>query len=126
MTAKQNILLVDDDAALPELYTIALASGGYEVRKAGDGGQALKLIESERPDLILLDLSMPSVSGFQVLEELQRREDRTPVIIISNTDDPAAIRRCRELGAVEYIVKAQTNLDQIKDIVARTLKTVAA
>lgn len=126
MTATQNILLVEDDDLLLELYEIALASSGYGIYQASDGATGLELIESKRPDLILLDLSMPGVSGFQVLEELQRQRNRTPVIIISNTDDPTAIRKCRELGAVEYIVKAQTNLEQIKDIVKRTLKTVTA
>ncbi len=123
--SSQSILIVEDDDLLLELYETMLFGEGYEVRKARDGGEALELIGSSKPDLVLLDLAMPSVSGFQVLEELKKRGDATPVIIISNTDDPAAVRKCRELGAVEYIVKAQTNLEQIKGIVARTLQAAA-
>lgn len=126
MAATTHILLIEDDDLLLELYGIALASGGYEILKANNGLTGLDLIKSQRPDLVLLDLAMPSFSGFQVLEELKQRKNRTPIIIISNNDDPRAIRKCRDLGAVEYIVKAQTNLEQIKDIVKRTLKTVAA
>lgn len=118
----QHILIVEDDFLLLELYETMLFGEGYEVHKAGDGDEGLKLIQSLTPNLVLLDLAMPSVSGFQVLEALKKDGNPTPVIIISNTDDPAAIQKCRELGAVEYVVKAQTNLEQIKDIVARTLQ----
>ena len=87
--------------------------------QASDGAEGLDLIKNEKPDLILLDLSMPSVSGYQVLEELQEAKSDTPVIVISNTDDPEAISRTRALGIKEYVVKAKTNLEQIKDIVKR-------
>jgi CheY-like chemotaxis protein len=125
MKPVQKILIVEDDFLLLELYETMLFGEGYEVHKASDGDEGLKQITKLRPDLVLLDLSMPSVSGFQVLEKLKQADDATPVIIISNTDEPAAIRKCRDLGAIEYIVKAQTNLEQIKDIVARTLKATA-
>lgn len=126
MAASQQILIVEDDFLLLELYETMLFGEGYEVHKASDGGEGLELIASLKPDLVLLDLAMPSVSGFQVLEQLKKDGSATPVIIISNTDEPAAIRKCRDLGAVEYVVKAQTNLEQIKDIVARTLKAARA
>ena len=125
MTSVQKILIVEDDFLLLELYETMLSGEGYEVHKASDGGEGLQQIASLKPDLVLLDLAMPSVSGFQVLEQLKKDGNTTPVIIISNTDDSEAIRKCQELGAIEYIVKAQTNLEQIKDIVARTLKTTA-
>ncbi len=121
MAAPKKILLVEDDFLLLEMYAITLSGEGYAVFKASDGQEGLDLIKQERPDLVLLDLSMPSVSGFQVLADLHEHGDRTPVIVISNTDEASAIERCRELGAKEYIVKAKTNLDQIRDIVAKQL-----
>ena len=121
MAASKKILLIEDDFLLLEMYAITLSGEGYEVYKAPDGRQGLDLIKKERPDLVLLDLSMPSISGFQVLADLKESGNATPVIVISNTDEQAAIDKCRELGAKEYVVKAKTNLDQIKDIVKRHL-----
>ncbi|HEY8108456.1 MAG TPA: response regulator [Patescibacteria group bacterium] len=121
MAGPKKILLIEDDFLLLEMYAITLSGEGYEVYKASDGRQGLDLIQKERPDLILLDLSMPSISGFQVLDDLKESGDDTPVIVISNTDERAAMDKCKELGVKEYVVKARTNLDQIKDIVKRYL-----
>lgn len=122
MAAPKKILLVEDDFLLLEMYAITLSGEGYDVYKAADGGQGLELIKQEKPDLVLLDLSMPSVSGFQVLADLKEAGNTTPVIVISNTDERAAIDKCKELGVKEYVVKAKTNLDQIKQIVKRHLR----
>ncbi|MSU75881.1 response regulator [Patescibacteria group bacterium] len=121
-----TIALIEDDALLLEMYEATLSGEGYEIKKASDGKKALALITSEQPDLILLDLSMPSISGFEILEELRKQKSTIPVIVISNTDEEAAIRKCEELGVKEYVVKAQTNLDQIKQIVARHVPRPAA
>lgn len=122
MPAPKKILLVEDDFLLLEMYAITLSGEGYDVYKASDGRQGLDLIKQEKPDLVLLDLSMPSVSGFQVLADLNDAGDPTPVIVISNTDERAAIDKCKELGVKEYVVKAKTNLDQIKGIVKRHVR----
>lgn len=119
--AKRKILVIEDDFLLLEMYAITLTNDGYVVFKASDGANGLDLIKQEKPDLVLLDLNMPSVSGFQVLSDLKEQGSQTPVIVISNTDEEQAIQKCKELGAKEYIVKAQTNLDQIKDIVQKYL-----
>lgn len=120
--AGKNILVIEDDFLLLEMYSITLSNEGYTVSKASDGSQGKALIDSEKPDLVLLDLNMPSVSGFQVLADLKEAGNTTPVIVISNTDEQQAIDKCKELGAKEYIVKAHTNLDQIKDIVKKYVK----
>ncbi|MEX1112860.1 MAG: response regulator [Patescibacteria group bacterium] len=122
MGEPKKILLIEDDFLLLEMYAITLTGEGYEVCKASDGQEGLDLIKRERPDLVLLDLSMPSVSGYQVLADLHEAGNRTPVIVISNTDERTAIEKCKQLGAKEYIVKSRTNLDQIKEIVARHLR----
>lgn len=118
MTAKK-ILVIEDDFLLLEMYAITLSSDGYTVLKASNGREGLDLIAGKRPDLVLLDLNMPSISGFQVLTDLKEEDNRTPVIVISNTDEQQAINKCKELGAKEYIIKAKTNLEQIKDIVKK-------
>ena len=117
MAAQKKILVIEDDFLLLEMYAITLTGEGYTVFKASDGAAGLELIAKEKPDVILLDLNMPSVSGFQVLSDLKDEGNQTPVIVISNTDEQQAIDKCKELGAKEYVVKAKTNLDQIKEIV---------
>ena len=119
MSNGKKILVVEDDFLLQEMYALALGADGYTVFKASDGGAGLELIEQEKPDLILLDLNMPSISGFQVLSVLQEKGNQIPVVVISNSDEEQAITKCKELGAQEYVVKSQTNLDQIKDIVKK-------
>ncbi len=119
MAQSKKILVVEDDFLLQEMYALALGADGYTVFKASDGGAGLELIAQEKPDLILLDLNMPSISGFQVLSTLQEQGNAVPVIVISNSDEAQAISKSKELGASEYVVKAQTNLDQIKDIVKK-------
>lgn len=121
MTGKK-ILVIEDDFLLLEMYAITLSNEGYTVFKASDGSTGQELVKKEKPDLVLLDLNMPSVSGFQVLADLKEEGNTTPVIVISNTDEQQAIDKCKELGAKEYIVKAHTNLDQIKDIVKQYAK----
>ena len=115
----KKILVVEDDFLLLEMYSITLTAEGYEVLKASDGADGLRLAETDQPDLILLDLNMPNVSGFQVLADFKERGITTPVVVISNTDEQSAIDKTTELGAKEYVVKAHTNLDQIKEIVAK-------
>lgn len=119
MPAQPKVLVVEDDFLLLEMYAITLSGQGYDVSRASDGHQGLDLIKTEKPDLVLLDLNMPSISGFQVLADLQEEGNTVPVIVISNTDEQQAIQKCKELGAKEYVVKAHTNLDQIKDIVSK-------
>lgn len=119
MAKGKKILVVEDDFLLLEMYSITLSAEGYDVLKASDGADGLRLAETETPDLILLDLNMPSVSGFQVMADFKERGITIPVVVISNTDEQSAIDKTKELGAKEYVVKAHTNLDQIKEIVAK-------
>lgn len=119
MAAAKKILVIEDDFLLLEMYSITLSAEGYEVLKASDGADGMRLAETDNPDLILLDLNMPSVSGFQVLAEFKDNGVNVPVVVISNTDEQSAIDKTKELGAKEYVVKAHTNLDQIKEIVAK-------
>ncbi len=118
-----NVLVVEDDFLLLEMYATLLAGEGYSIIRASDGGAGLKAINEETIDLVLLDLNMPSVTGFDVLEHLQEQPNTPPIVVISNTDEEEAIKRCKELGATEYVVKARTSLEEIKQLVARFTST---
>lgn len=112
---KKTVLVVEDDVFLSQLLRNRLSKEGINVIGARDGEEALKILRSEKPDLILLDLILPKKSGFEVLEEIQSDPllERAPTIIISNLGQDSDVARGKTLGAIEYFVKAQTSIDDL-------------
>jgi CheY-like chemotaxis protein len=110
-----RVLLVEDDAALAQMYRVKLERDGYTVQVAGDGEEALGLLERELPDLIFLDVRLPRMDGLTFLERL-RAGDRTrdiPVVIVSNYSEEELVSRGLQLGALEYLIKSQTTPGQL-------------
>ncbi len=105
---KKLILVVEDDSFLLQMYATKLEKAGFEVKSAVDGTQGFKKAKDVHPDLILLDLVMPSMDGFKVLEELKVNSETQsiPVIILSNLSEREDVQKCLQLGAVDYIIKA--------------------
>lgn len=104
-----KILLVDDDPLLVRMYQKKLENDGYTVATADDGDVALTKVAEDKPDLILLDIMMPKVTGLDVLKKLQENETtkKIPVILLTNVSgSDADVDRGLELGAVAYLVKA--------------------
>ena len=101
------VLLADDDPELIALVDVTLRTDGIGCRTADNGLVALRLAREIMPDLIILDVKMPGMSGFEVLETIRRdpRLRSLPVILLTGCDDPADIRRGSELGANQYIAK---------------------
>jgi|GEM_PF-1355863 len=83
MNARPKILVVEDEPALLENIELFLPMNGHDVVSATDGAEAVKKLESERPDLMVLDVNLPEQSGVEVLQQMQREKDKTPVIIMS-------------------------------------------
>lgn len=102
-----RILYVDDDPILREFAVVHLSSEHAQVRTAEDGLDALQQLEAEAPDLVLLDLEMPRMDGFETLERLRadQRFAHLPVIVVTSREDAAAIDRAYELGATFFTVK---------------------
>ena len=102
-----NIMLVDDDRQTRLKLTRILESQGLTVRAVESGGSALDLLTSEPFDVILLDILMPGMDGFEVLQTLQAdtRLSKIPVIVISALDDPEGEDRCTKLGARAFLTK---------------------
>ena len=102
---KPSVLVVDDDAAMRELLTILLAEEGYPVRSAGDAYEAMDMVSSDPPGLLLVDLMMPGVSGIEFLTRLRRdsRWAALPVILISA--HPRLREMAQELGACAALAK---------------------
>lgn len=121
---KTKVALVEDDPFLSKVLAFRLKEENFNVILAADGEQAIKVIKSERPDLILLDLLLPKKSGFEVLEEIKKDETtkKIPVIILSNLGQQTDIDKGMQLGAVDYLVKANFG---IKDIVEKIKEILA-
>ncbi len=107
MPEANRVLVVEDEPDLSELLAINLRGEGYEVEQARDGGEALQAVERERPDLILLDLMMPRLSGQQVAERLKQTPSTStiPIIMLTAMSDELDELKGLELGADDYITK---------------------
>lgn len=117
MNVTQKILLVEDDQALAKAYKTRLAAEGFEVYHCSDGEAALSDTMKYRPDLILLDVMMPRISGFDVLDILHNTPETgsIKVIMLSALGQDSDKARASALGADEYLVKSQV---VIADVVA--------
>ncbi|MEW6033826.1 MAG: response regulator [Chloroflexota bacterium] len=104
MEKRTHILVVDDEKHVLEFVRRALEREGYAVTVAADGNSALALLEEHRPDLVLLDIRMPGLDGYQVLERIRGLSD-VPVIMLTGMLEPAAAERSLGLGADDYIRK---------------------
>ncbi len=118
-----KIMLVEDDIALRDIYSARFQAEGYEVVVASDGEQALQLAAKEKPDLILLDIMMPKISGFDVLDILRTNKDTksTKIVVMSALSQTADIEKGKNLGADEYLVKSQVTLSEVVDKVKSIL-----
>ncbi|MFY9457443.1 MAG: response regulator [Candidatus Spechtbacterales bacterium] len=111
----QKILIIEDEKALLSMLSDKLMREGYDVVSAEDGEAGIQKAKEEKPDLILLDIIMPKMSGIEVLEIM--RADKTlsaiPVIIISNSGQQVEIKRAKALGARDYLVKAEFDPQEV-------------
>ena len=113
---RPRVLIVEDDPDLLVVLRVNLNSAGFEPVLAADGRTAVTRVAVERPDAVLLDVMLPGIDGWQVLEELHAQGDRVPVIVCSAKRDPADIERATRLGAVDYLVKP-FDIDRLVDTV---------
>ncbi len=113
--SKGTIAIIEDEEILVDVLTKKIQTEGYAVVAAADGEKGLEVIEKQKPDLILLDIVMPKMNGYEVLEALQQKFGKTmpPVIIISNSGQPVEIDKAINLGAKDYIIKAQFTPEEV-------------
>ncbi|MCA9370858.1 MAG: response regulator [Candidatus Peregrinibacteria bacterium] len=102
----KTILIAEDDSFLQQMVAVSLEESGFTVIKANNGEQALKLLSSEKPDMLLLDIMMPKVDGFDVLEHMKQEKSKVPVIVMSNLGQESDIAKCKDLGAKDYVIKS--------------------
>jgi DNA-binding response OmpR family regulator len=123
VTTPHRVLLADDDRYLRRAAEARLRQQGFTVLTAADGEEALQVALAERPDIILLDLIMPKVQGFEVLRALKQAESTAaiPVIVLSNLGQESDRAQCLENGAAAYFVKANLSLQELVRTVQATL-----
>ena len=114
-----KILLVEDDSSLREIYSIRLTAEGYEVVSAGDGEAALAAAVREKPDLVLSDVMMPKISGFDMLDILRQTPETKDIKVIMMTALSSEDQRERgnALGADRYLVKSQVGIEDVVNAV---------
>lgn len=118
-----KIMLVEDDNSLREIYSIRLTAEGYVIVSAGDGEEALAMAVKERPDLIISDVMMPKISGFDMLDILRSTPETKDIKVIMMTALSSEDQRARgeHLGADRYLVKSQVGIEDVVNVVHEVL-----
>lgn len=108
-----KVLIIEDEDALASVLLAKFKLEKFDVQVAGNGLEGLEKIKSWQPDLILLDIIMPKMNGYEVLEELQKNNNTIPIIIISNSGQDVELEKIKKLGANDYIIKTQINPEEV-------------
>ncbi len=116
--ADKRILVVDDEIGALTLIGIMLERGGFEVLKAKDATSALKILEQETPDLIILDVMLPGMDGIELCRRIRKRKEtkNTPVLILSARGDAESVVRGMEAGASDYLPKPILHHDLVAKV----------
>lgn len=118
----KKILIIEDEKTLAEVLKSRLEKEGYDVDLAWDGEEGLEKIEKWKPNLILLDIIMPKKNGYEVLEDLNEKGNRTPVIVISNSGQPVEIEKTKKLGVIDHLIKTEFDPKEVVDKVKKCFK----
>jgi len=118
-----KILLIEDEEIMIELLERKLLQEGYEVLVARDGEEGLRLMRENWPNLILLDIILPKMGGFDVLKEMEKNPSlkKIPVIIISNSGQPVELSRAIRFGVKDWLIKTQFEPQELIDKVVRQI-----
>jgi len=117
-----KVLIVEDDVYISEMYKIKFESENYKIVVTDNGSEIIKIVEKEKPDIILLDIVMPVMDGFDVLKIIKsnKKFNNVPVVMLTNLSQKESIERVFELGAKSYIVKSHFTpsevVKKVKDI----------
>jgi len=122
MEPKGDILIAEDDAVLREVYTKKFSFSGYEIRTTVDGAETIKEIEKRPPDLLILDINMPTVNGFAVMEKYPKESRGFPIIILTNLGDEETEKRGKELGMDGFLVKNKMTIKTLIEMVDKLIE----
>lgn len=119
----KKILLIEDEEIIISLLEKKLKDEGYKIIVANHGKEGLEKMKSEKPDLILLDIVMPVLDGFGVLEEMNKSQElkKIPVVIISNSGQPVELGRAKKLGVKDWLIKTEFDPQEVLDKVKKQI-----
>ena len=117
-----KVAILEDEAILAQALSVELLSDGYEVISAGDGKSGVALVKKEKPDVVLLDIMMPVMDGFEVLEALKKAKSKSKIIVLSNLGEDKDKEKALKLGASDYYIKSSTDLSELKPKIEKLLK----
>ncbi len=117
-----SLLIVEDEKPIAHALKLKCESEGYTTVLVADGVEALEVLATTSFDCILLDLIMPGKDGFTVLAEMKEWSTKTPIIVLSNLGQESDRARCKELGAIDYFIKADMSIAQVVAAVHKIIK----
>jgi len=120
----RKVLIIEDDPFIADVYVLKLESEGYDVDGAPDGVQGLEMIKKNKYDIILLDILMPNMDGFKVLEQIKMIPEisKIPVIILTNLSQKKDIQKGIDLGASDYIIKTKFTPTEVLKTINKVLE----
>lgn len=124
-----KILVVEDDTILGSSVHSALNQAGHDVRWATNHRKAFEYLEQDKPDIILLDIMLPEMDGYQILKKLKAGNSafkEIPVVMLTNLGQIEEMNRAMELGAKDYVIKANVDLDQLVRMVSEKMDVIHA
>lgn len=119
----KKILLIEDEQLMIELLERKLSQEDYKISVARDGVEGLEKMREEKPDLILLDIIMPKMGGFEVMEEINKDVElkKIPIVVISNSGQPVELDRAQRLGARDWLIKTEFDPQEVLDKVIKQI-----
>jgi len=119
----KEILLIEDDPFLIDIYTTKLKDSGFLVEVASDGKQALEKVKAKKPDLVLLDIVLPKVSGWEILRKMKAEANlkNLKIIILSNLGQKEEVEKGMDLGVAKYLIKAHYTPSQVVEEIKKII-----
>ena len=119
----KKILLIEDEKIMINLLNKKLTSEGYDVTISRDGEEGLRVMKELKPDVVLLDIIMPKMGGFEVMEKMNKDPElkKIPIIIVSNSGQPVELSRAKELGARDWLIKTEFDPQEVVDKVVKQI-----
>lgn len=117
-----NILIAEDDSVLREVYSKKFTIAGYNIRAVENGEEAIKEVIKVAPDIMIVDLNMPVLDGFSVLEKFPKETRKFPIIVLTNFGNEENRDRAMKLGANEYFIKNEMTIRSLLEMVESLLK----
>lgn len=120
---KKKILIIEDEKPLAHALSLKLSHEGFDVVSTGSGEEALQYLLKEKFDLVLTDLIIPGIDGFKILETIQEKKIKVPVIVITNLNQEEDKKRVFDLGAFSYFVKSNSTISEIVESIKNKIQS---